>query len=182
LARGSAEETALSEETTEVEAKPKSSMLPVAIVAVLTVVLGGGVGAYVVGPMVAGGPSAEAVEGEDDEHAEEEGSGHGGGDGGGSSIYSIENLVVNPAGTQGTRFLIVSLALSPGNSEALAKLVAHDAEIRDTLLQVLAAKTIQELSDLSQRESVKEEMRLAAESVIRPSKITKVFLPQFVLQ
>jgi flagellar FliL protein len=174
----------LSEEATEVEAKPKSSMLPVAVVAILTVVLGGGVGAFVVGPRVAGSAAAtvEGEHGEETDEASDHGDEGGHGSGSGSSIYSIENLVVNPAGTQGTRFLIVSLALSPGNGQALEKLMAHDAEIRDTLLQVLAGKTIQELSDLSQRENVKEEMRLAAESVIKPSKITKVFLPQFVLQ
>ncbi|MGH7507069.1 MAG: flagellar basal body-associated FliL family protein, partial [Longimicrobiales bacterium] len=143
----------------------------------------GGVGAFVVGPMIAGSDGAAAPA---DGHGESaEGSGGHGSQGerpSGSEIHTIENLVVNPAGTQGTRFLIVSLALAPDNSATLSKLVAFDAAIRDTLLQVLAAKTIQELSDPTQRDRFRKEMRLAAESVIAPGRITKIFLPQFVLQ
>lgn len=170
-------------EAAESERK-RGGLMPLALVAVLTLVVGGGLGIFVVGPMLAGGGEAAAAE--TSEHGEEESGGHGdaGGHGGsgGSEHYSIENLVVNPAGTQGTRFLIVSMTILPDNGETLAQLTAKDAEIRDTLLQVLAGKTIQDLSDLTQREGVKEEMRAAAESVIRPGKIRRIFLPQFVLQ
>ena len=170
-------------EAAESERK-RGGLLPLALVAVLTLVVGGGVGILVVGPMLAGG--GEASTAETSEHGEQESDGHGetGGHGaaGGTEHYSIENLVVNPAGTQGTRFLIVSMTILPDNAETLARLTAKDAEIRDTLLQVLAGKTIQDLSDLTQRERVKEEMRAAAETVVRPGKIRRIFLPQFVLQ
>lgn len=172
-------------EAAESERK-RSGVLPLAMVAVLTLVVGGSLGVFVVGPMLAGGGQAAAEQTSD--HGEEaESGGHNGGGGGhggaaAAETYSIENLVVNPAGTQGTRFLIVSMTIMPDNAGTLAALTARDAEIRDTLLQVLASKTIQELSDLTQRESVKEEMRAAAEAVVKPGKIRRIFLPQFVLQ
>lgn len=170
-------------EAAESERK-RSGVLPLALVAVLTLVVGGGLGVLVVGPMLAGGGAA-AEQTADHGEAEESG-GHGESSGhGGAPVaenYSIENLVVNPAGTQGTRFLIVSMTILPDNAETLARLTSHDAEIRDTLLQVLASKTIQDLSDLTQRERVKEEMRAAAEAVVTPGKIRRIFLPQFVLQ
>jgi flagellar FliL protein len=172
-------------EAAESERK-RSGVVPLALVAVLTLVVGGGLGVFVVGPMLAGGGAAAAEQTAD--HGEEgESGGHGeskGGHGGAPAAehYSIENLVVNPAGTQGTRFLIVSMTILTDNAQTLSQLTAHDAEIRDTLLQVLASKTIQDLSDLTQRERVKEEMRAAAEAVVKPGKIRRIFLPQFVLQ
>ena len=171
-------------EAAESERK-RGGLLPLALVAVLTLVVGGGLGVFVVGPMLSGGGAAAAAE--TSGHGEEESAGgHGepGGHGAAAAAehYSIENLVVNPAGTQGTRFLIVSMTILPDNAETLGRLTAKDAEIRDTLLQVLASKTIQDLSDLTQREGVKEEMRAAAESVVKPGRIRRIFLPQFVLQ
>jgi flagellar FliL protein len=170
-------------EAAESERK-RGGLLPLALVAVLTLVVGGGLGVFVVGPMLSGGGAAAAAE---TGHGEEEsagGHGESGGHGAAAAAehYSIENLVVNPAGTQGTRFLIVSMTILPDNAETLGRLTAKDAEIRDTLLQVLASKTIQDLSDLTQREGVKEEMRAAAESVVKPGRIRRIFLPQFVLQ
>jgi flagellar protein FliL len=179
----------LSAESANTERKT-GGMLPLIGIALATLLAGGGVGAVVVGPMLAGGGGeahAAAEEGGHGEEAEESG-GHGeksGGHGGGgaeSEVYSIENLVVNPAGTQGSRFLIVSLTIVPDDGASRTELVARDAEIRDTLLQVLGSKTVQQLSDLTQREQMKEEMRAAAETVIQPGKIRRIFLPQFVLQ
>lgn len=165
-------------------------IMPLALVAVLTLVVGAALGVFVVGPMLAGGGAAaeQVAEHGEEEEASESG-GHGASKGGhGSSstpaadYYNIENLVVNPAGTQGTRFLIVSMTILADNSSTLSKLTARDAEIRDTLLQVLASKSIQDLSDLTQRERMKEEMRAAAEAVVKPGRIRRIFLPQFVLQ
>jgi flagellar FliL protein len=166
-------------ETAEIERKPKG-VLPLVLVAVLTLVVGGGAGLFVVGPLMGGGAVEAAAEHGEEEGAAEAEGGHG--ESSGSTNYSIENLVVNPAGTQGTRFLIVSLTIIPDNAATLARLTERDAEIRDTLLQVLAGKTIQDLSDLTQRESVKEEIRAAAEGVVKPGKIRRIFMPQFVLQ
>jgi flagellar protein FliL len=177
----------LSAESANTERKT-GGLLPLIGVALATLLAGGGVGAVVVGPMLAGGGAEAHAEGGDGEAAAEESGGHGkksgghGGDAAESETYNIDNLVVNPAGTQGSRFLIVSLTFVPDDGEARTQLVARDAEIRDTLLQVLAAKTVQDLSDLTQREQMKEEMRAAAETVIKPGKIRRIFLPQFVLQ
>lgn len=171
----------MSSEETTTERKP-GGILPLVGVAVATLVLGGGVGAFVVGPMLAGG-AAEGTTVSAAEHGGEVAAASGGH--GGEAVsedYSIENLVVNPAGTQGARFLIVTLTLVPDDGATRDQLVARDAEIRDRLLQVLAAKTVGELSDPSQREQIKEEILAAVAAVVKPGKIRRIFLPQFVLQ
>ena len=77
--------------------KPGGGKMVLVIVVFATLLLGSGMGWLVVGPRLgAGGGGGE-------EHAEEDGGHGGGGHGGGraNTLYAIENLVVNPAGTEG---------------------------------------------------------------------------------
>ena len=89
---------------------------PFAMMAVLAVscAAGGTIGGALIGPKLTGAaPAAKAETKASD-------SGHGkskeGGEHGVESLFTLESLVVNPAGTAGTRFLILSLALDVSGS------------------------------------------------------------------
>lgn len=97
-------------------------------------------------------------------------------------LYLIENLVVNPQGTKGARFLIVSVALQPEKAEGTEDLKRLDPELRDAYGHLLAAKTLDQLSDIAQRDSLKSEMKRVTEGVVGPHVVADLFLPQFVLQ
>ena len=122
----------------------------VMIAAVLALLGGGAAGVFALGPMLRGGA--------DD-----------------APLFSIENLVINPAGTQGTRFLIVTVALEMKNADATPELTARDPEIRDLLLSLLSARTVEQLSDLGGRDALREEIRVAIEKVLGPDKVVRVF-------
>jgi flagellar basal body-associated protein FliL len=68
------------------------------------------------------------------------------------------------------------------NAEAQAKLKTHDAEVRDLVQRVVGMRTIDQLSDLSQRDGLKADVAKATEDVIGKKTIKKVFFPQFVIQ
>jgi flagellar FliL protein len=152
------------------------------IAALLALLGGGAAGVFALGPMLRGGDDAAASA---DSVAD---AGHGkpkaGGSHGGSEspLFSIDNLVINPAGTQGTRFLIVTVALEMKNADATPELTARDPEIRDLLLSLLSARTVEQLSDLGGKDALKEEIRVAIEKVLGPDKVVRVFIPQYVLQ
>lgn len=173
----------LSAEATEEAVRKPAGFMMLAIVGLLTLVVGGGVGALVVGPKLAGGATSHG----DDAGAEEDGGGghgakkndHGGG---ASALFAVDNLVVNPAGTKGTRFLIVSISLEADNAKTADALKENEAEIRDVLHAVLSSKTVDEVSDVALREQIKSEMQQAVEAVVKPGKVKKLFIPQFVLQ
>lgn len=149
----------------------------IVLAAVASLVVGGAAGAFALGPMLANRghaqePAAESGEG---------GGGHGGGSGS-TSVFAVENLVVNPAGTQGTRFLIASVAVEASDAAASAAMNARDPEIRDRLLSLLSGRTVEELSDLDGREALKEEIRAEIEQVVGRGRVVRVFIPQYVLQ
>jgi flagellar protein FliL len=170
------------EPTQEAAPQAKRGGKIVIVAAALAMIGGGAAGVFALGPMLRGGDDAAATSasGESGGHGKSK---HGGGHGASKSpLFSVENLVINPAGTQGTRFLIVTIALEMKDADATPELTARDPEIRDLLLSLLSARTVEQLSDLGGRDALKEEIRVAIEGVLGPDKVIRVFIPQYVLQ
>jgi flagellar FliL protein len=97
-------------------------------------------------------------------------------------IYELENLIVNPASSQGTRFLVVTLAVELDGPVTAAELERREAEARDAILRILGAKTVAELSDIGARDTLKAELVDALEGVVRVGEVRRLYLPQFVIQ
>jgi flagellar protein FliL len=134
------------------------------------------------------GEDAEGEEGEagDEEHGDEGGEAKGGGEHGPAAkppVYTIGDLVLNPAGSGGTRFLMMSVALDMKDSVAVEALKARDAEIKDAVLALVGGKTVEELAEVSSREPLKVEIRETIGRITKkPKQIKRVSFPQFVIQ
>jgi flagellar FliL protein len=112
--------------------------------------------------------------------------GGGGGHGGGGSEeaaapITIDNLILNPADSNGSRFLIATLVLD-ADERARVELEARDAEARDLLLTVLAIRTVDELANIGLREEIREDLRAALNTMLGRDAVHRIFLPQFVIQ
>ena len=146
---------------------------------------GAAVGFFAVAPRIAPTPALAATAATA-EAAHAGGEAHGGGHGGEAEgevpkIVRVENLVVNPAGTQGSRFLMTSVAFEVGDS-AERVLVAREVELRDRVIAVLEAQTIAELTQADARTRLKEKLSSAVAPMVGPRAKVAVFLPQFVIQ
>ena len=157
---------------------------PSMVVALVMLLVGAGAGGYFGGP-VATPVMAEflASDGE-----EKEDDGHGGGYGGGGGYgdeeegpLTIDNLVLNPAGSGAQRFLIATLVLET-EPDAHAELSARDAEVRDLLHIALASKTVDELADVSMRGVIREELRMSLNDLLGREGVHRIFFPTFVIQ
>ncbi len=138
------------------------------ILAVAGVIAGSGVGLFGVGPVLAKRrttsppPKVEEVKS--------------------AVVHALENLVLNPAGSGGTRFLMVTAAfeLKDAGTEQIMK--DHEAEVRDRILALLGKKTVEELTDPAQRDGIKKQVLDAVVPVFPKGTVLKVFFPQFVIQ
>lgn len=156
------------------------------VVALTVGLIGGAVtGSLVVGPLVAEGP------------AEEEGHGEASGEGGAdcsallaahgvslapAAVHTIDNVIVNPAQSGGTRFLMASVAFGLTNAAANDQMALRDAEVRDIVVGVLSSKNVGELSDISMRNGIKEEIRGRVVSLVGDNSLVDIYFPQFVIQ
>lgn len=179
------------EDGTEDESPKKGGRLKSIVLILLGLGLGTGGGMFFVGPRFFGGPteaSAEAVD--DGGHGEEEDAGDDdygapageGEEEGVGTMHTIANLIVNPAGSQGSRFLLVDLAVSLSSEDAVLELESLDAAARDELLLLLGSQTVQELSDISNREGIKEQITTIVTDLLSSGQVLDVFFPRFVIQ
>lgn len=156
---------------------------PSLVVVLVLLLVGAGAGGYFGGP-VATPVLAEFLASD----GEKEDDGHGGGGYGGGGYgeaeegpLTIDNLVLNPAGSGAQRFLIATLVLET-EPDAHAELTARDAEVRDLLHIALASKTVDELADVSMRGVIREELRMSLNDLLGREGVHRIFFPTFVIQ
>lgn len=140
----------------------------------LALVLGGGAGVFVVGPRLAAkakaGPAEVATP--EPEHAAEPGTG---------IMLKLENIIVNPAGSQGTRFLMASVAFEFPDSRTEDRAREREVEVRDAVIGVLSSTSWDALLLPGARDTLKRQLALAVAPIVSSDRL-RVFLPQFVLQ
>lgn len=152
------------------------------LVAVLAVCIaaGGGIGAYIIAPRAFGGDTPAVMA---EEYYPPPPSRRGGGrEMTEPLLYSVENLVLNPNNTNGTRFLMASAAFEVMDEALLNQMRIRDAEIRDALNRTLGEHTVEELADLSRRDALRDSLKSTMEGLFYNGAVLRVYLPQFVIQ
>lgn len=190
------EQTPAPDATDAAPAKPKLPIL-IGMVAV-GLLVGGATGAAFVGPMVAKkmGKSTPVVATAAGEHGEAAADGHaadgestdaepgkeGEAKGEAAAVHLLENLVLNPAASGGSRFLLLSVAIEVGNAKAAEDFKTRDAELRDIILTSLGVKTVDELTEIARREQFKTELKTAINAKFGKNAVKSLYFPQFVVQ
>ncbi len=107
---------------------------------------------------------------------------HGSGSEAGSGIFLIEDIIVNPAGTGGRRFLSTSIGFELESEAVSGLIVEREAIVRDALITILSSQSIPELSDFKQREKLRRLIKLRVEKLLQTEEIAAVYFTEFVLQ
>jgi flagellar basal body-associated protein FliL len=101
-----------------------------------------------------------------------------------SVIYEkLDPIVVNPAGTEGLRFLSATVHLGLSSQDVLNAIDANNlsSKIRDRLIDILRAKTIDQL-DPAHHEEIKREIRRRLNEFLGENAVLEVYFQGFVLQ
>lgn len=154
---------------------------PSKLVLIALGVVGAAAGGWLGGPTVA--PMLADLTASSGQHGSADEGGHGSGGEAASAEgpLLIGNLVLNPAGSGGTRLLVAALSVE-ADDDARAALEIRDAEARDLLLTVLSSRTVDELSDVRLREEIREDLRSTLNALLGREGVHRIFLPQFVIQ
>lgn len=126
---------------------------------------------------------ADAEHGEEAEEEAEEGGGHGGeAKGGSSNIALLDEIIVNPAGTGGRRFLstIVGLTLKDVKSNEVVQ--GQMPIIRDAAITLLSSKTLDQLASIAYRDSIRQELMATVNGIMKEKPVTGVVFSTYVLQ
>jgi flagellar FliL protein len=145
-------------------------------IAAAALVAGLAAGALLLAPRLAPHPAAgadSAAAGVEPSHEADDAQG---------AMLRMENIIVNPAGSQGTRFLMATVALQVPDEAARARLQSHEVELRDTLVATLESQTLDALTRPGAREALKRSLAEAVQPFAGRGTRVRVYLPQFVIQ
>ncbi len=136
---------------------------------------------FVLKPMMSGSDGGQATTEETDNHAEKKADKEKGG-AETSLLYAVKDIVVNPAGTGGTRFLSVSFGFELGSPELASEFEEREPLVRDALITILSSKTVAELTDARQKEIVRYQVKRRLSKLLHTDEISGVYYTDFVLQ
>ena len=108
-----------------------------------------------------------------------------GAEAGKSPLYRIDNVIVNPAGSLGQRFLMCSVAVELHDEKLVDILRQRDIEVRDVVISTLESNTLAQLTQPGARDSLRESLAHALHPLLGEEgedEHLRVFLPQFVIQ
>ena len=95
---------------------------------------------------------------------------------------TFENIIVNPSGTMGQRYLNATIGLEVVDEASKEAIESGKPRIKDALITLLSARSIDELTDATNRESMREAIAAKVNKQIAPGEVVAVYFLDFVLQ
>lgn len=97
-------------------------------------------------------------------------------------FFEVGDLVINPRGSDGRRYLMVSIGFESKSGKTLEELQTKEVVVRDTLLKLLGLKSVEELAAIENRNQIKEDLRVAINTLLRDGTIDRLYFTKYVLQ
>lgn len=99
-----------------------------------------------------------------------------------ANIFPLDPFIVNIYDGQELRYLKVKVELEMVGPAIKPEIEGRLAPIRDSILILLSAKTLQDIQDVQGKNALKDEILGAINKNIPPGKIAKVYFTDFVVQ
>jgi len=99
-----------------------------------------------------------------------------------TEMIELEDIIVNPAGTGGTRFLAVSIGFEITGTKTAQLFEKRMPMVRDALISILGSKTIEQLSDAKEKEITRYQIKKRVEHLLKTKNLEAVYFTNFVLQ
>jgi len=98
------------------------------------------------------------------------------------AFSEIQGLIVNPAGTEGLRYLMVNIGFESAEPKVLEEVTTKEIAVRDAILKILSEKTVPQLADIALRDSLKVEIRDTVNVILSDGQVDRLYFTQYVLQ
>jgi flagellar protein FliL len=91
-------------------------------------------------------------------------------------------VLVNVAGTMGTRYLMASLTLVSNNPDLKALVDKNDPQLRDAAASTLSVKTISDLEKPGARNLIRTELISVFNNILGDGAVSDIYLTEFAIQ
>ena len=96
--------------------------------------------------------------------------------------YSIENLIINPAESEGERYLLISITFEMNNSTALSQIERKKAQIVDRINTLLSQRTVSQVKSINDRIEIKKEIIMVINELLNQKAVRNLYFTKFVMQ
>lgn len=97
-------------------------------------------------------------------------------------IYSLDDLIVNPANTNGKMLLLASVGLSVETEESKKILEEKQVIVKDAVISVLSGKNVNQLGSATYRDTLKTEILKSLTVQLPGSKVNNIYFSKFIIQ
>ncbi|SMO59258.1 flagellar basal body-associated FliL family protein [Fodinibius sediminis] len=98
------------------------------------------------------------------------------------AYHSFENIIINPQGSAGERYLLLSVVVEVGSGDDARLLENRQAEIVDRINTILTRRTVKELANLENREKLKQQIGSMINNLLEKKSVRNLFFTKYVLQ
>jgi flagellar FliL protein len=117
------------------------------------------------------------------EHGAGKESGHGGAKSGGARpTFQLSKVLVNVAGSAGSRYLIANYTLVGSSGDFKGKLEERKDQLLDVAIGVMGAKTITDLEKPGARNLIRNELMAAWNNALGGSVVKEIYITEFAIQ
>ncbi|MBO6537114.1 MAG: flagellar basal body-associated FliL family protein [Balneolaceae bacterium] len=95
--------------------------------------------------------------------------------------YMMEQLVVNPANTNGRRYLMVEISLEM-HLEHIPLMETNNPKVKQDLIEAFSSRTVSELTTAEEREVLRQEVTDIINSSIGETSVQNLYFTKYVLQ
>ncbi len=96
--------------------------------------------------------------------------------------YTLEELIVNPAGSNGQRFLVVELSLELRNEKHAELIEKNKEKIKHNMLEVLSSRSVAQLNKFEEREILRNELAEITNDAIGVHSVRNLYYTRYVMQ
>jgi flagellar protein FliL len=100
----------------------------------------------------------------------------------GKHIFIIEDVIVNPSGTEGKRLLLTSLGFDLKNEASYAEIKQKEILIKDIIISTLSSKTIIQLDNSTYKDSLKLEIGKKCIERLPNVMLNSVYFSKYIIQ
>ena len=97
-------------------------------------------------------------------------------------IFSVDDMIVNPAQTNGKMLLLASLGLSVESEESKKALEEKQVVVKDAIISVLSSKNVTQLSSAAYRDTLKIEILKNLSTQMPGSNVNNIYFSKFIIQ
>jgi len=100
----------------------------------------------------------------------------------GKYVYVVEDLIINPANTDGKRLLLSTLGFDVPTDQDQQELKAKDVVLKDAVISVMSSKELSQLGNMAYRDTLRTEISNRLKQVLPKVRINTIYFSKYILQ